>query len=512
MSVALWALIATGCLLRVVRYADNRSFWLDESLLGLNLINRSASGLADALDFVQSAPYGFLLAEKGAVAWLGDSELSLRLIPLLSSLAGLVVFGLVARRLLDPPGAALAAALFALGEPLIYQASEAKPYTSDVLAAVAIVWLSLRADDQRSVPALARWAIAFGVLGIAAVWVSYPSVFVLAAAGPSILLRAAFTRETWRLPVLLVLGGIWLAAFVVSYTASAERLASVRESVFGGSEPLGAQISGTIRVAWYTFSDPGGFYPPLRLVAFLCLGLGLVALARERFDRVLLLAGPGVLAIAATLLSKYPLSGRFSLFLAPLGYLVIARGAQWLWELGRRRTLIAVSLVLALVGAQTVWSAEAIVDPPRREHVRPLLQTLRDGWRSGDTLYVYRNAQYALRWYAECVDCGVRPFPFDLYPAPPGSYDATGEPVALLSAPPSVIVGREGGDDGPIGRTVQALAGKTRVWFLFSHFMLHPPGPSDEQRFLRAIDRNGQRIRSWHQPGASLYLADLSRG
>ena len=68
--------------LRLGRYVSDRSLWLDESLLALNLTTRSYRGLLETLDFNQGAPIGFLWAERLVLGALGDSELSLRLFPL----------------------------------------------------------------------------------------------------------------------------------------------------------------------------------------------------------------------------------------------------------------------------------------------------------------------------------------------------------------------------------------------------------------------------------------------
>lgn len=506
----MWGVLGVGAALRVIRYADNRSFWLDEALLGLNVIERSTSRLSDSLDYVQSAPYGFLLAEKASVELLGDSELSLRLVPLLASLAGLGLFGLVAQRLLDPVTAAVAAVLFALSESLIYQASEAKPYASDVLAGLAVVLMTLKTDEQRSRRAFAVWIAGFGLVGVVAVWISYPSAFVLAGAGCALALRAALDRATWKLAGLAGLAGVWLAGFAASYATSAGTISTVRDKVFGDSASVGNQVGETIHLAWYSFSDPAGFYPSLRLVAVLCLALGLLSLARERLDRLVLVAGPGALTLAAALLSKYPLGGRFVLFLTPFAFVAIARGAQFLYETTGRKVVVGGLVLVALGGAQVVWSAERLDDPPRPENIRPLLQSLNRDWRLNDELYVYRNAQFALRWYAECEHCDVRPLPFSLQPAGPRDDDGVGGQAALVSSAPTVI-GRGPTEDAYIDRVIRSFAGKPRVWFLFSHASLHTIGGlNDEQRFIRAMDANGRRLVTRRESGASLYLVDFS--
>lgn len=513
MEALLWGLVALGALLRVVRYLDNRSFWLDESMLGLNLISRSAGELRSTLDYVQSAPYGFLLLQKGVIDTLGDSELALRLLPLLASLASLVLFAVVARRLLAPAAAAFAVALMVFAEPFLYQSSEAKPYSSDVLVGLVIVRLTLAVDTAAPRRRFVSSVIVLAGAGAVGVWFSYPAVFVLAAALGSVLLRLLLERRIGRATGVLVGGGLLAAMFLAAYSTSAGSISTVNDRVFAGHPSLGTEAWTTARLAWYSFSDPGGFPYAVRVVAVACLVWGLVAFARERIDRAVLLAGPSALAVMAALLSKYPLGGRFSLFFAPLLFLVVARGAAGAWNASRSwGPAVAAVLVVALVGPQLVESAVHVADPPRREDVRPLLHDLARGWRTGDALYVYENAQYALRWYDECRDCGVRPLPFALRPAPPGATSANGSPAALVSSPPTVVVGRETLRGPAIAQTIRGLEGRPRVWVLFSHVVGRHAGSDDEKRLVRALDRAGRRIDSWHEDDAALYLYDLRTG
>ena len=256
----LWGLVVLGGLLRIVRYADNRSFWLDESMLGLNLIDRSAAELRSTLDYVQSAPYGFLLAQKGAIAVLGDSELALRVLPLVASLASLVVFALIARRLLAPAAAVLAVSLMVFGEPFLYQSSEAKPYSTDILVSLVVVWLALRVDTTAARRSYATSVVLLAGAGALGVWVSYPSVFVLAAALGSLILRLALDRSLWRAAAMLAVSGALAAVFSFSYSASAGSISTVNARVFAGHPSFETEAWNTTRLAWYSFTDPGGFW------------------------------------------------------------------------------------------------------------------------------------------------------------------------------------------------------------------------------------------------------------
>jgi len=77
-----WGFIVFGILVRLRQYLFDRSLWLDESFLALNIIHRSAAGLLKPLDYNQAAPLGFLLLQKAAARYLGSGELVLRLRPI----------------------------------------------------------------------------------------------------------------------------------------------------------------------------------------------------------------------------------------------------------------------------------------------------------------------------------------------------------------------------------------------------------------------------------------------
>src|SRR5438132_4168306 len=72
-------LVGIGIALRVAQYAANRSLWVDEAWVALNLIERPLSGLTTHLSFNQAAPIGFLLVERIVAKLLGFSEYALRL-------------------------------------------------------------------------------------------------------------------------------------------------------------------------------------------------------------------------------------------------------------------------------------------------------------------------------------------------------------------------------------------------------------------------------------------------
>ena len=181
-KIFLSGLILLGLLLRLRQYLVMRSLWLDEAMLALNIIGRTYAGLLQPLAYSQGGPVAFLLAEKLVITLLGNHELALRLIPFVAGCDSLVLFALLLRQVLGKTGTYTALALFAIGSPLIYYASEVKQYSSDVFIALLLLWLAggtVHPDGQTDFRP-GRRNLLLAIIGALSLWFSHPALFVLA--------------------------------------------------------------------------------------------------------------------------------------------------------------------------------------------------------------------------------------------------------------------------------------------------------------------------------------------
>jgi hypothetical protein len=508
-SIVFWSALAAGVAARVVRYVDNRSLWLDESFLAINLIDRTAGELLDALDFAQSAPPAFLLSEKGIIDILGDSERSLRLLPFVASIVALLLFAWLTRRLLSPWAATLALALFAANDFLVYQASEVKPYSTDVL--MTVVLLALLVQFERGPATLGR-IVPLLAAGAVAPFVSFPSVLVLGGVGTAALL-VLHQRGTHRtLLAATGLMGAWLAAFAVVLMQSSTTIQRVSSEIFAGQPTAGQGMSQSIERSWSLFVNPGNFTDGTNALAALLAAFGILEFVRrDRAWQAIALGVPPALAFGAAVLERYPLGNRYSLFLVPIMLLLVARGVEALVRDSKRAVLLATALAMVLLVPQAATALRHATSPPRGEDVRPLLATAASGWRAGDVLYLYRNAQYAARYYGTCNDCrpdGIA-WPWPTRPAPP---TGTGEQFApaLESVPPSVVVGTQESLSDRIASDVARLPTSGRVWALLSHVTDHED-LNEGALLQRELAARGRLVRSWHAGDAELLLYELSR-
>lgn len=500
-------LIGVGVVLRVGRFFHDRSLWLDESLLALNLSTRSYSHLFGTLDFEQGAPPGFLILEKLAISVVGDSERAFRLFPLLAGIASLFVFSRVASRFLDRASALLALTFFAVLEPFVYYSTETKQYSFDVLTALVLVWLFDRAlsTDRRTPLAV------YGVAGFVAPWFSHASIFVLAGTGSALVLTAALTRNWRRVFLVSTAIATWLASFAVVYAVSIRHLNSnltsrVQDATHGSNTSV-------LKNVYVLFSEPGAMPRTMIGLVALLVVLGAVMLAQQSWPRLAALVLTGLAAGLAAEIHRYPLEGRWALFLLPLEVLLLGLGALALVRATRmplRGLAIAAVCVLLIAPAWTALRNLRRIPtsqpgtPATLQPTKHLLGRLAGLWRAGDSLYVSVKSQYAFRYYLTCQDCNPRhEQEARLWPFRPIAGPTQTSP-AFVPARPSLIIGSPDQGLSSYLDDFEHLRGKPRVWFLFTH-----TPPVDESTLEFWLDRQARQITAIHEGAAALLLYDL---
>lgn len=372
------ALVVIGASLRVIQYAYNRPFWLDEVSLGGNIVGKGIFDFRRPLIFEQLAPAGFLAIERALAQVLGPSTLPMRLLPLLGGVASVLLMALLARRIVAPRAATLAIALFALSDDLTYYASEMKPYSTDVALALLCLWLVPRDGDEATATERrgGSWIrlAALGVVGALAVWLSFPSAFVLAGLGLGGLLDAIRRRRPGLAASWAAIGVLWLASFAGSYRLTQAMLAPgtglwVFWDFSFPHRPL--TVAGVL--AWVGrsycnwFINPFGFQTPLgawlsAVPAATLSIVGVVALVRSRPCWAIRLVVPAAAALAAGACRLSPCYGRLVLFLAPTGLLLVAAGADATARVARSRRVFRV-LAAALLAWPAAMALYHLVEP-----------------------------------------------------------------------------------------------------------------------------------------------------
>ena len=276
------SVVAVGIVLRVVRFAANRSLWGDEGALALNVLIKPLSQLLHPLDFLQGAPSGYLIMQKGVTTLLGVDEYSLRLVALVSGIASLVLFALVARRLLEAPAAGLAVFLFAVSERLVYYSSEVKQYSTDTAVATVLLLGAVAVGRRRVTAPVVAVVI---LVGSALVWFSHPALIVRAVS-PSRLAAGAAPRRglpkafagSSSPPLVIGMSG------ALAYAVSRRNTQVVGEAALG---PGGGEdgITSPFANFWDAFADPVGVAYSATAIAAAVTALGVFVLIRTECQR-----------------------------------------------------------------------------------------------------------------------------------------------------------------------------------------------------------------------------------
>lgn len=403
-SQVAWAVVAVGCLLRVVVWLQARSVYLDEVSLLRNFVERGYAGLFRPLGYEQYAPPLFAGLMKGVMQLLGTGELAIRLVPMLAGCGLLVLLRHLALRWLAPAWALLALATVAFSSLYLDFATVCKQYSTDSLVAVALLVLAER--QVRRATFTGRAAVAWAAAGAALVWASMPAVFVLAGVG---LALAWAYRAQLRGPVggrLVLVGVSWALSFggyfklLLQADAQSDYLQSFHHDAFLAFPPrsaaelalLGSQVQGLV--------DKGfGKTVVAMLVAALGLLAGTGQLLRRPSARTWLLLVPLGACLAASALRYYSLLPRLMLFVLPLALLLLGTGLQALAARGRAVGALLLLGGLATLGSQQRLKFFAVPFQADYADVRAGLRYVAAHQQAGETAFIYHNEAQVAYYY-----------------------------------------------------------------------------------------------------------------
>jgi hypothetical protein len=386
LSSPIWLalIVLAGLGLRSLHYFRAPAVWHDEAALILNVVNLDFAQQLGKLLGHEAAPPAFLWTERAIVLALGDSVAMLRLLPFLASCASLIVFALLARRMLTSGAAYLAAALFAVSDRLLWHACEAKPYAVDVFIAVSVVYGNMLTRHWSLARQGLLWLFVLPVLP----WLSFPACFVAGGLMLSLLprlVREGSTRD-WLAACALALataGSFYVLVTGPIRAQQDESMVSCWVEMFPdwnkpASVPLWTLLS-SLEVINYDIAPQG-----LLLTAFAIVG-GIVWWNNGRRGLVVALAAPALLTLLAALLKRYPFGGaRVLVFTAPAACLLVAAGVGPVCDWLRRQHRLAVLGVWVLLAFPFLHTAHRAIVPWDRADTASASQYVLANWQPGD--------------------------------------------------------------------------------------------------------------------------------
>ena len=371
-------------------------------------------------------------------------EHSLRLYALLTAIASVPLFWLLASRVLSVGRSSLAVFLRGQQVPVGYS-SEVKQYEGDATVAVFLLLISMLVySRKRSVGMLLLYAV-IGALGI---WFSQPAVFILTGIGLYWSVQTLIGRRIKEFVSVLPVFLFWAANFVAyyvfvgsKYVCNDNYLKYFAKSFMPWPPASYSDLCWFPNILITAVEVPGGFRPQVAVVICFLLVAGFGVLYHRQRHAFFFLLSFVPLALLASGLRLFPLQHRIILFTVPILILGVAEGTTFLThKLYKPAPCAAVVLVLIVALPPALDVRKYPFKPFSAEGVKQIVEYISQHRQANDTFCIEVSSLFQVF---------TPPFRMS-YDMPTCSFDDA--PQTERSA---------------ISDEIEKLRGYQRVWLLF---------------------------------------------
>jgi hypothetical protein len=486
-------LIVLGIGLRLQNYLTDFDMFLDEISVASSILPRTYRELWKPLDYYQNAPIGFLIAAKFFTHMFANTapEHSLRLYALLTAIASVPLFWLLASRVLSVGAVPLAVFLFAVSKYLVGYSSEVKQYEGDATVAVFLLLISMLVySRKRSVGMLLLYAV-IGALGI---WFSQPAVFILTGIGLYWSVQTLIGRRIKEFVSVLPVFLFWAANFVAyyvfvgsKYVCNDNYLKYFAKSFMPWPPASYSDLCWFPNILITAVEVPGGFRPQVAVVICFLLVAGFGVLYHRQRHAFFFLLSFVPLALLASGLRLFPLQHRIILFTVPILILGVAEGTTFLThKLYKPAPCAAVVLVLIVALPPALDVRKYPFKPFSAEGVKQIVEYISQHRQANDTVFLYRGFDRYFKYYAPRFGM---------------SYDMPDMQLVTMPRKPK--------DLADLRDEIEKLRGYQRVWLLFYN-MANTEMVNERTLVLYYLDGLGRQLDAYEQETVSLYLYDLT--
>ncbi|MCB9252330.1 MAG: hypothetical protein H6605_07660 [Flavobacteriales bacterium] len=400
-NLLIYAIMLSGIGLALVQFFYNRSIWLDEASLSLNILKRSFSGLFQPLDYIQVAPILFLQFEKMFSFLIPNSELGFRLLPLLFFIGSVYVFfkissGIFKNKLII----AISLILFLLNPKIIYYSSEVKQYMCDVFFTLWMYYLVKNPPGSK----VKKYSY-LAVSGLVFIYFSNIAPFVLVASGILVLLDN-FHKKDLQLVNLFAVSLVWAIGFLVYYFAFVYEHPSLKSQIFYFTDfgafmpqnPFSAEFVNFFRSKYEMYFSK--LLPDLLILPVFFIAGAYYLLKVKRSGLLLFFFIPVLIHLILSSLKMYPFNLRLVLYTGPILILIVSAGFEYLFSIKPRyipgivHPMITVSIGLFCC-ALFIRSGF----PYKHEEVRSCIEFIDQNREENDKVLVYIGAFRSLKFY-----------------------------------------------------------------------------------------------------------------
>lgn len=391
--IAAAVVLVFGIVIRIIMYTKDRSLWLDEAMLAVNVSGRSwLDLLVPPLDHSQSAPALYVATLKLFGAIFGYNEFAMRFFSLLSFFGFVICFALLLKKAfgLNNIKASAAAALSALIPNYIWYSNEVKPYMGDAFFAVLTILLYVLYREKKiKLPVLTALYILF--LGF-----SSPVIFFIGGTLSCEFIAVCIKRDKKQIIKIFAAGTAVVMVFGIYYLWWLSPAREFMQSYWGDGTTSWGERFNLIRGIFKSTAIPAsdatflwGFVPfSLAGVFFACRSKNVAAIAS-----VMSLA----FVIVASYIGMWPANERLWLFLPAFVLIFAVVAVDAIGKLNKIAGIVGVAAMWIVIVALSYDSLNFAGERAymQNQEINPPIYYLRENVRDDDVVYLYEASVHA---------------------------------------------------------------------------------------------------------------------
>lgn len=481
LSAMFYLIIFIGAFLAIYQFIFNRSLWLDEACLALNIISKDFIGLTRPLDYNQVAPIGFLFIERISVLILGKNELALRIFPLISFLTSIPFFYLLSNKLVKNNVIALiSTSIFSITLSLLSYSSEVKQYSIDVLFAIIILYYSLTLQLNKN-----KSLFIYAIIGSIAVWFSSVSIIILFVAGVYFLHFEGYQNKNYKILFPLL---FWATSFFIYYYLfihnhpATESMISYWEKSFLPLNPFSKDFySFLFRATQDIYGYLLSFGPFWFIPLLISLSAIVFMLKHRKYTLLYFCLAPIILHLLLSGFKLYPFSSRLILYITPLVILIFSIGLYHLFEFTNKK-ILRLPYLLLILPVLIMFYPIHLRFPIKKEEIKNSLNYIEKNIQKDEAIYVYYGSYRAFDFYKE---------------------------TQIININNAIIVGTSHRNENhKYDHELLNLKGK--VWLLFSHLYPFGNDNDNEEKYMveLLLSKGSELLNVKKYKGSSVYYVD----
>lgn len=394
--------VVGGTILALFQYGFNRSLWLDEAFLAINIITKSTHELSQTLEYNTAAPFFYSLLLKLFGSILGYQDYVLRLPSFLAYLLGIYMLLTLARdRNIDASIQILLFVFIMVNPYFIRYSSELKQYMMDFLVATIYLYFLTRPNffDGKKVIVVVAFVIFCFCSHAAIIWlISFLMINLIKNH------KSVFKKQEIIFYLIGILGIALI--YITQFSNNSNRDFQYQYCIKAGAflpfqSGMGAVITFLIQKYKMIFFEMLPFFPRIN---FLSIGLLLMAITlliiQKKYTLTLVFILPLLLHLFLSGIQKYPFEKKYVIYLVVIALFMVAVSLQFLIDNYKSNIskIATWALSLGFLIILLIYFRPHSI-PVEVEEIKPILLQLEMAKKKDESLIVYYYTEPVLRYY-----------------------------------------------------------------------------------------------------------------